>query len=297
MERTSIQKIKKIIVKILLKLPYLGNLIRSRNKLEKERNYLQIKLNNQKYSQEIKKVNFKKITAQKNKISIDGVYKYLKNKKHIFDVGTGPNVSDWWLNVDKNTQITGIDTSFFPKTKPEHVDIYKFDASLLSKLKTNQIIPKYIKENQYKKEKVDWKDKFDLVIANHVFEHIDSVPGLIKGLSKITKKGSIVYVGFPDYRNFTDIFYHLIHAEGGGHIQKLTDISMEEYFKKEGFTLIKKNIWPDNWLWFENSYDFKGRSLVYIDQIQISKLCQIFRKELTLKKGYFYGWEMIFKKQ
>lgn len=290
------KRIKKITKKILFNVPYIGTLIKSRNKLKKEINYLKIQLNNQKYSQEIIKVNFKKIITQKNKKSIDGVYKYLKGKKQIFDVGTGPNVCDWWTKVDKNTQITGIDISFFPKTKPKNINIYKFDASQLSKLKTNQTIPKYIKTDKYKNEKVDWNKKFDLIIANHVLEHVPSVPNLIKGLSKITQKGALVYVGFPDYRNFTDIFYHLIHSEGGGHIQKLTDISVEKSFKKEGFVLIKKNIWPDDWLWFEKSYDFKKRSLIYMDQTQISRICQIFRKELTSKKGYFYGWEMMFRK-
>jgi len=149
----------------------------------------------------------------------------------------------------------------------------------------------------FKQEKVDWYQKFDMVVANHVIEHVESPQELINGASKLLKKGGIIYAGFPESSNFTDIFYHLIHPENGGHIQKIYKKEVQKWFTSAGFKLISCEQWPDDWKWFEEQYDHVGRKIQMLSKEEIRYMCNIFRKELTPKKGYFYGWEMVYQKQ
>ena len=225
-----------------------------------------------------------------------GIEKYLKNRKNIFDVGTGPKGSDWWSQVDSDSNITGCDLYFFPNELPKNVTIFKYNASKLNHLKRFSILDIYQGQQRFKKQIKNLTNQFDMVVANHVLEHVESPKNLIKGISKLIKKDGLVYIGFPESSNFTDIFYHLIHSEGGGHIQKLSKDVVEKYFLENGFKTVHIGQWPDDWQWFETQYDFKGRKIKYTNQKEISYLANVFRKELTLKKGYFYGWEMVFQK-
>lgn len=224
---------------------------------------------------------------------------FLKDKKSIFDIGSGPEGSYWWKLIDNDAKVTGIDVNFFPKKIPRNVYLYKCDAILLDQVNEEWIVEKYKNSlfGKFKREKVSWNNKFDLVICNHILEHVSSPHKVVKGIKKILSKQGLVYVGFPDSQNFTDIFYHLIHSEGGGHVQKLTKQSVLSVFNKQGFKLIHCNIWPDDWLWFQKFYDYKQRNIKYINQREIDYLANVFRKELTIEKGYFYGWEMVFQKQ
>ena len=233
-----------------------------------------------------------------HQFSSDNIIKYLEDKKEIFDIGTGPKGSYWWNWIDKDAKITGIDLYFFPKKIPNNVKIYKFDASELKNIKDNINVTRYRGGiiRKFIKEETDWKNNFDLIVANHILEHVSSYEDTIAGIAKLSKMGTIVYTGFPDANNFTDIFYHLIHPEGGGHIQKLTKEKVHKAFEENGFKLLECNIWPDDWLWFEKMYDYKQRNITFITQKDIDYMCKVFRKELTSEKGYFYGWEMVFQK-
>lgn len=237
---------------------------------------------------------------QKKVPPMDGVEKYLKGKKEIFDVGTGPSGSRWWQEIDKDASITGIDLNFFPKTVPNRVKIYKMDANKLGRVDSliglEQMFPRPL---IFKRQPIDWINKFDMVVANHVLEHVESPTSVVEGMSKMLKKGGIVYAGFPESTNFTDIFYHLVHPNNGGHIQLLTKDSVREMFKKEGFKLVSCNVWPDDWGWLRTHYNWKSYMWPdnkYLDQQKIDYLCDTFLKELTPEKGYFYGWEMVFEK-
>lgn len=240
----------------------------------------------------------KKIT--KNDIC-NGVKQYLKGRKRIFDVGTGPNGSDWWSNIDHGSSITGIDLYFFPKQVPKNVQIYKMDANNLGTITpSTKLERKFPKPFIFHTESVNWIEQFDMVVANHVLEHVKSPDQVIKGMSKLLNKGGIVYAGFPESTNFTDIFYHLIHPDTGGHIQLLTKNKVNTMFKKNGFKLVSCKIWPDDWRWFESQYNWKTYMWpenTFLDQKKIKYLCDVFRKELTVQKGYFYGWEMVFEKK
>lgn len=241
-----------------------------------------------------RRILFKKYLNMTNKFQ--GIEKYLKNKKSIFDVGTGPIGSHWWSEIDQDAKIIGCDNNFFPKTTPLNVTIFKYDASKLNRLSNINLLPVLKTENKFSRQNIKLIHEFDFVVANHVLEHVKSPENLIKGISKLVKKNGLVYIGFPESTNFTDIFYHLIHSEGGGHIQKLTKNGILSLFKKYDFKNIHIGRWPDDWQWFEKQFDYKGRNIKYINQKEINYLANTFRKELTTKKGYFYGWEMVFRK-
>lgn len=227
---------------------------------------------------------------------------FLKNKKYIFDIGCGDKGSFWWRYIEPKAKIVGIEINFFPDKLPNFATVYKFDANLLNKISNQTIVPKLncgikkIIHGQFVNEKVFWINHFDMVVANHVLEHVQSPESVIQGIAKIIKKDGIVYCCFPDGKNFTDIFYHLIHPDGGGHIQKLSKEKVKKWFNKYEFKLISNSPWPDDWIWLEKFYDFRSRGIKYINQKEITYLANVFRKELTLEKGYFYGWEMVFRK-
>lgn len=284
----------KILKRNKYKLPLIGKLLKDRDTIASERDNLLILLNNQSPSKN--PINFNKIITKHRK-SISGIEKYIKGKKRVFDVGTGPEGSHWWNLIDKDATITGIDYYFFPDTIPPFVEIYKSDASKLHLLKPGSKLEQYISKEKFSTKSINWKNKFDLVVANHVLEHVENPDNLIKGISNIIQKNGIVYVGFPDCRNFTDIFYHLVHPDGGGHIQQLTNDIVQKLFEDNGFKLLECNIWPDGWGWFQHSYKPQNFGVKYINQSHLNYMSDIFRKELTSNKGYFYGWEMVFEKK
>lgn len=104
------------------------------------------------------------------------------------------------------------------------------------------------------------------MVANHILEHVESPDKVVGGIKKLLANRGTVYIGFPEATNFTDIFYHLIHQEGGGHIQKLTKEKVVELFLNHGFKLQSCQAWPDDWTWLEKLYDYKGRGIEYISQ-------------------------------
>jgi len=235
-------------------------------------------------------------TSNNSKLTSIGIESFLKNKKNIFDIGTGPNGSSWWKEIDQDASITGIDNWFFTKKIPKNTKIYKLDATKLNTINDGAKLPLLNKFGNFINDEINWKNRFDMVVANHVLEHVEFPEKVIWGIDMLLKKKGIVYIGFPESTNFTDIFYHLIHSEGGGHIQKLTKDQVLKLFYKRGFKLLSCRIWPDDWGWFEKLYDFKKRGITMINNKEISYLANVFRKELTPKKGYFYGWEMVFQK-
>ena len=185
--------------------------------------------------------------------------------------------------------------SFFPQQLPDNVKAYRLNASALGDVVDGQELERLVAPDTFEREAVSWENRFDMVIANHVLEHVDSPEGLVKGAARILKPGGLMYAGFPEASNFTDIFYHLVHPDGGGHIQKITKDFALSLFYSQGFRLVSCEPWPDDWRWFESFYDPKAHGVKTIEPHEIKYLCEVFRKELTPEKGYIYGWEMVFE--
>ena len=145
-------------------------------------------------------------------------------------------------------------------------------------------------------EKPELKGKYDLVIGNHIFEHIQDLNSLFKTLSHILKPNGLLYCSIPDGTNFTDIFYRLIHKhDSGGHINKWCRIEFTALLYMNNFELVKYDNWMDDFVWFEKCFDLKYNQCSITDD-ERKKLVKILRKELTADKGYYYGYEFIFRK-
>lgn len=170
----------------------------------------------------------------------------LEKSKSILDIGCGPNGSGWYPSVPDESEITALDLFFAPTIKDNKFSLYKLDTVELDKFNVSSEIIE-VKDGREIKRKVDWKEKFDLVVADHIFEHVSDPKRLAKGISVVIQKGGYVHIGIPDPLNFTERFYHLIHPEGGGHISKITKEEMIRMMTHNGFVLQAYKDWADDW--------------------------------------------------
>ena len=209
--------------------------------------------------------------------------KYIQEGFRIGDIGCGPNGANWW------DQVNGcIINAFDLYNQPDDFERggNKIFFSMIDVSKPNNL-SNYI-------------NSFDLIVADHIFEHVLDPYGLSMGCNRILKDGGLMHVGIPTGDNFTDKFYRLIHSDGGGHTVKYTRDNFIELMSLHGFELIEENKWPDDWSWFEKLYSSEdsltryGISSVTADDIKY--MADVFRKELTVEKGYFYGYEFLFRK-
>lgn len=209
----------------------------------------------------------------------------VENSNNILDVGTGPNGSSWYDHVSDDAKVTGIDLYFDPSKKTSNYSLFKMDAMDLDKVD---------KKRKYRKSFIN---QFDLLVANHVFEHVAEPERLASGIAKVLMPGGKAFISIPDPDNFTDIFYHLIHPDGGGHVSLIKKKDMIKMMEDNGFELEHYDDIPDDWLWLEKLYDWKNRGIKYFSQEKIKYIADVFRKELSPQKGYYYGGEYIFRKK
>lgn len=193
------------------------------------------------------------------------------------DFGSGPNGAIWW-NMVPGMRIDAFDLLFSPTSDNEAIAIHQLD---LTKMHTM----------------VEFEARYDLIVADHIFEHVDSPRDLAKSIAHALKPDGLVHVGIPDATNFTDRFYRLIHPNGGGHIAQFTRDSMIALMEECGFSLLSVRPWYDDWLWFEKLYDLNYNNITHLTNEERVWLANVFRKELTPEKGYYYGWEYMFRMQ
>ncbi len=65
---------------------------------------------------------------------------------------------------------------------------------------------------------------FDVVIANHSFEHFDELARVAAEVGRILKPGAVLFVSVPDASTWTDKIYRWM-ARGGGHVNAFTQAS------------------------------------------------------------------------
>jgi ubiquinone/menaquinone biosynthesis C-methylase UbiE len=99
-------------------------------------------------------------------------------------------------------------------------------------------------------------DEFDIVISNAVFEHVQDVPGAIRELKRVMKKGAITY--------------HLIHlftSLSGGHNLKWSN--PDEYVPNNipPWDHLRKNLFPAH---------------VYLNKLRMNDYIQIFENDFTI---------------
>lgn len=230
---------------------------------------------------------------QKSLIVSEKLKELVCESRRILDIGTGPNGSFWYDYVSDDAEVVGIDPYFEPSRKTKNYTYCKMDGMDLENLGSG-VFGRMLGRSS---RGAMMTGNFDLIVANHVFEHVENPEKLAIGVSKMMRKDGRVFISIPDPNNFTDIFYHLIHPEGGGHISLITKERMLSMMKKNGFELEHYGDIPDDWLWLEKLFDWRSRNVQHFSDENIRYLADTFRKELTPAKGYFYGGEYVFVKK
>lgn len=209
--------------------------------------------------------------------------KHVKDGYKIGDIGCGPNGAIWWDQIS-NCSINAFDLYFKPPS-------FERGGNKITFSKTDVSKPDNLSQ---------YLNSFDVVVADHIFEHVSDPYGLAYGCNKILKKDGLLHVGIPVGDNFTDIFYRLAHSDGGGHIVKYTKDEFLELMTQHGFKLVEESVWADDWSWFDELYSKEETLNQYgmssITTRDIKYMAEVFKKELTVDKGYFYGYEFLFKK-
>lgn len=201
----------------------------------------------------------------------------LSPNMRIADLGSGPNSAFWWDILPQGCSIEAFDLYNIPKKKLSCVTFHQADVTKLHQSK-------------------EFRQHFDLIVADHIFEHVAQPQELASSITHIIKPGGFLHVGIPDASNFTDRFYRLIHPDGGGHIAQFTRESFLTLIGQYGFELIEDKPWPDDWLWFECLYNLEYYKVAHLTLDEKRWIADVFRKELTPEKGYYYGWEFLLRK-
>ncbi len=207
-----------------------------------------------------------------------GVLKRFPSGLSVADLGCGPSGGSWWSLLPPGSSISAFDLYYDLKVKREGLHFYRKDATTLYRDEAHRAA-------------------FDLVAAEHVFEHVPKPDDLAASASFILKPGGFLHVGIPDATNFTDRFYHLIHRDSGGHVSQFSKDSFTALMERHGLSLVDVQPWPDDWLWLEKLFDIKYYNVQYFTQEDLVYISNVFRKELTPEKGYIYGWEYLFEKK
>ncbi len=196
---------------------------------------------------------------------------------YIADLNTGSDGSVWYDDIPKGCYIDGY-TDFTPiQNTSEFITITQEDSSLL-----------------FNNKKL--LNKYDLVIAEDTFAEIDKPDELARSINSITKPDGCIYLSIPESSNISDKLYRLIHPDGGYHFQQFTKETIVKLFSNYGFVLLNSREIPNDWSWILNKYSI-GVNEEYISTEELKYIANSLSKELTLKKGYFYGWELIFRKK
>jgi hypothetical protein len=199
--------------------------------------------------------------------------------KRVLDAGSGPQGGVWWRNKPVDTYMLAVDLYFKPPNLPPNSEFLMGDVANFCETSDKH------------------KEYFDLVVADHILEHVDDPARFALAFNRVLAINGLVHVGIPDATMFTDRFYRLIHPDSGGHVSQLTLDSLTDIMISAGFDRVDYRPWPDDWQWFKRCYDWQGRGIKFITQAEIDYIANVFLKELTPEKGYYYGWEIIFAKR
>ena len=202
----------------------------------------------------------------------------LKDGQTIADIGSGISPAPWWSKVGVGSTIDAFDLYNDTASSVDHITFFKQDVTRLS-------------------NKKQFENRYDLIVADHILEHVEDVAGMINSLDWSAKSGACIHIGVPDGNNFTDIFYRLIHRyKSGGHIQQFAVDDIIELMDGISCELVQCEPWEDDWAWLERLYSLEFNQVEGVTQEQLQFLVNTFRKELTAEKGYLYGYEYVFKK-
>ncbi|MCK5358317.1 MAG: class I SAM-dependent methyltransferase [Elusimicrobiales bacterium] len=181
------------------------------------------------------------LLTTKNKLQWvkDFLMDFMKDKKgyYIGDVGCATGyIPRFFRNVGHNATGCELTPSF--RRFSEHFYGIPLTEELIFKTEK-------VKGEDGKAKEVN-KPYFDLVLYNHVLEHIMNPDKELKKAIKIVKTGSYLFISCPQFLDQIDepsgiglhSFEYLFHKD---HINLFTKQSLQNLFRKNGLTIIKAN--------------------------------------------------------
>ncbi|MEO7994170.1 MAG: methyltransferase domain-containing protein [bacterium] len=218
------------------------------------------------------------------------IFELLPNATRILDVGS-PG-AHWWSAVLPTTQVLALDLYRGLLQMPgPNFTFRRFDVHWLQRAARPNAFPAF---KWYLGQSLH--GQFDLIVMDHLLEHVARPEEVIAGAFLASKPGGKVHIGVPDATHFTDRFYHLALTDGGGHVYRFTKESLITMMEAAGWKLLVVEPWADDWIWFDNGFNPKLYGNKMLRKEDIAAMAAIFRKELTAEKGYLYGWEYVFEK-
>lgn len=141
----------------------------------------------------------------------------LKKNKTILDVGCGTGSFMYVFNQNKDYEITGVDIYMPSAREARRTGIYK-------KVMVQDI------------RKLNFKNKsFDVVVSNHVIEHLNKQDGfrMLKNMENIAKSKVIVVTPMGEFEQ---------HTYGGNKYQEHNSAWYPEDFVKKGYKVIGQGL-------------------------------------------------------
>jgi len=159
-------------------------------------------------------------------------YKYMKERgyKSILDFGTGSGVMAYLAAEKKDADVVAIDVDYDP----------------LEKIKKYVSFPQNIKFIDGKTNLAEeYKNKFDIIFALDVLEHIEDIDDLIKAFKVSLKKDGVVIVSGPTENFLYQIGRKIAGKDFSGEYHVSNIYNIKESFKKLGkVKTIHKLYWP-----------------------------------------------------
>ena len=94
-------------------------------------------------------------------------------------------------------------------------------------------------------------DEFDLVVAEHVLEHLSNIVGVVEDIHRLLKPGGKLEVLCPHFSSadtFTDITHkHFITSRSFDYFVPGTDLYRYRYSSRAKFRILKKELGPRPW--------------------------------------------------
>lgn len=132
---------------------------------------------------------------------------------------------------------------------------------------------------------------FAATLSHHLLEHLENPAQALAEISRVTKKGGVIYASLPLERNWSSIhhwFYRLpaykaMRIKYTGHVQQYTFQEIVKLFEEAGFTV-------SNYYWsgfcFNQTINFLYYLLAGLLQLPTSFLTG---KDLLAKRNSWYG--------
>jgi 2-polyprenyl-3-methyl-5-hydroxy-6-metoxy-1,4-benzoquinol methylase len=130
-------------------------------------------------------------------------------------------------------------------SKDYHITAVDIDPSLRDK------VPEYVDFQCVNAEALNLDGEFDVVVANHILEHVEKPNLLIKNSVKLLKMGGSMYIGYPEGTGWPNRLYQTLYP--GSHVTNVSLDDVVDWLQDNGMRVDYVFEWPDDFKWLSHS--------------------------------------------